>query len=108
MSSVKLTKKKLRETGENFNAYYLGGNVYDYENIIYYLEQKQIENIDNNNSIELKNYILINYKLEDINISSKQLFYSCGVYGNNGQLHKISIYNKDWSKLIDTLFVYYC
>lgn len=106
MSSIKLTNKKLKETGENFNAYYLGGNVYDYENIIYDLEQKQIENINKN--IELKNYILTNYKLEDINISSEQLFYSYGVYGNNGQLHKILIYNKDWSELIDTLFVYYC
>lgn len=106
MSSIKLTNKKLKETGENFNAYYLGGNVYDYENIIYDLEQKQIENINKN--IELKNYILTNYKLEDINISSEQLFYSYGVYGNNGQLHKIFIYNKDWSELIDTLFVYYC
>ena len=41
--SVKLSKKELENTGIAQDAFYLGGNVYSYENAIFYLEKLDLE-----------------------------------------------------------------
>ena len=44
--SVKLSKKELNETGIAQDAFYLGGNVYNYENAIFYLGIGDLENLE--------------------------------------------------------------
>ena len=109
--SVKLTKKQLKETGIIENAFYLGGNVYNYENAIYYLGTRDLENVQKNvkgYDIEpLINYFK-NYNMEQINIIATQIFYSASTYGNSGQLHKLTIIDKKTDKKLDTIYVYYC
>lgn len=106
--SIKLTKKELKKIGEELGGYYLGGNVYNYENCIYFLTSKDVKKIGENT----KNKDIIKriekYNVNDIQIFTKQLFYSAGIYGNSGQLHKIFVYNKKNNDLVDEFFVYYC
>lgn len=114
---IKLSKKELRKEAERIEAYYFTGNVYSYENVVYYLQRlawktekgtktknkKDIQNIKK----ELLKNINSNYftSLQDIvknietikhdNYSINQLYYSAGLYGNSGQLHEIKLYNKE-------------
>ena len=46
--------------------------------------------------------------MDKVYIMATQLFYSAGIYGNNGQLHKVDILDKSTSKKLDTIYVYYC
>lgn len=113
---IKLSKKELRKEAERIEAYYFTGNVYSYENVVYYLQRlawktekgtktknkKDIQNIKK----ELLKNINSNYftSLQDIvknietikhdNYSINQLYYSAGLYENSGQLHEIKLYNK--------------
>ena len=122
---IKLSKKELKREAEREEAYYFTGNVYNYENVIYYLERlawkteagKKTENkkaIKETKKELLKN---INSKyftsLQDIakNIETikhdsykiEQIAYSAGLYGNSAQLHSIKLYNKD-----QIVALYYC
>lgn len=109
--SVKLSKKELKETGIAQDAFYLGGNVYNYENVIFYLEKLDIEGIKKSvkgHDIELLINHLKHYEMDKIHIMTTQLFYSAGTYGNNGQLHKVDILDRSTSKKLDTIYVYYC
>lgn len=113
---IKLSKKELKKEAERIEAYYFTGNVYSYENVVYYLQQlawktekgtktknrKDVQNIKK----ELLKNINSNYftSLQDIvknietikhdNYSVTQLYYSAGLDGNSGQLHEIKLYNK--------------
>ena len=40
-------------------------------------------------------------------MSCEQMYYSCGMYGNNGQLHKVRVYDKDYKDVLDVFFIYY-
>ena len=109
--SVKLSKKELEETGIAQDAFYLGGNVYSYENAIFYLEKLDLENLEKSvkgNDIGLLINHLKHYEMDKIHIMTTQLFYSAGTYGNNGQLHKVDILDKNTSKRLDIIYVYYC
>lgn len=124
---IKLSKKELKKEAERIEAYYFTGNVYNYENVVYYLQRlawktekgtktknkKDIQNIKK----ELLKNINSNYftSLQDIvknietikhdNYSINQLYYSAGLYGNSGQLHEIKLYNKGNINAI--YYVYY-
>lgn len=110
--SVKLSKKDLKETGIAHEAFYLGGNVYAYENAIFYLGIRDIEKLQKSsfkgNDIENLIEYLKKYNMEEIHIMTRQLFYSAGEYGNNGQLHKVDILDRKTSEKLDTIYVYYC
>lgn len=109
--SVKLSKKELEETGIAQDAFYLGGNVYSYENAIFYLGIRDLENLEKSvkgNDIGLLINYLKHYEIDKIHIMTTQLFYSAGTYGNNGQLHKVDILDRNTSKILDTIYVYYC
>lgn len=109
--SVKLSKKELEETGIAQDAFYLGGNVYNYENAIFYLGIGDLENLEKSvkgNDIELLINYLKHYEMDKVHIMATQLFYSAGIYGNNGQLHKVNILDKNTNKRLDTIYVYYC
>lgn len=116
--SVKLSKKDLGNIGIAQDGYYLGGNVYNYENAIFYLEKLDIEGIKKSihatgTDIEYLIKRLEKYDLSQVAILTMQVFYSAGEYGNNGQMHKINIYDKNVEKygkynMLDTIYVYYC
>ena len=109
--SVKLSKKELGNTGIAHDGYYLGGNVYTYENAIFYLEIRDLENLEKSvkgNDIEKLIDYLKQYDMDNVHIMTTQLFYSAGTYGNNGQLHKVDILDRSTSKKLDTIYVYYC
>lgn len=113
---IKLSKKKLKKEAERIEAYYFTGNVYSYENVVYYLQRliwktekgtktknkkrrseikKELEK--NINSKYENNLIKLIDKIENTshdNYSVNQLYYSAGLYGNSGQLHEIKLYNK--------------
>ena len=123
----KLSKKQLKNYAESKEAYYFTGNVYSYENIIFYLNQlawrtKKGEKTKNKKRIaEIKKELLknINNKyfttLQDLvkNIKTikhdsykiEQEFYSAGIYGNSGQLHTLTLYNNN--NIVAMYYIYY-
>ena len=114
---MELTKKQLKELSISLNAYYMGGNVYDYENIVYYLEYKMdLQSLKKYNKQDLsklledinKQYNLDNFLNGIYKISATQIAYSHGIYGNNGQLHQLKIYNTKTNEHISSYYVYYC
>lgn len=113
---IKATKKRIMEKAKDLKAYYYGGNVYDYENAIHLIENynytsKDIKKhiVDNKyyNREDLRN-LICKYKKKKYKMSAKQLYYSCGLYGNSGQLHEVNVYTNKWTKLKDTFYIYYC
>lgn len=113
----KLTRKQLKGLGENLVGYYCGGNVYNHENIIQYINSKRYEELskysNKNNQIDkLKEHLqAITNTLDKYIITCNQIAYSCGTYGNTGQLVRYEIFdttdNNDWI-LKDVFFTYYC
>lgn len=115
--TVKVTRKNLKEIASNLdNCYYITGNVYDYENIIEYIQNYNItsnEVMKYMNSSKYKNideleYIICRNKDLGYKMNATQLFYSVGLYGNSGQLHKIQVYDKESNFQLSTFYVYYC
>ena len=111
---IKLSRKELKELGEILNnSFYCGGNVYNHENITYYITHKEISKIDtyNSNLFMYLDNTLTEY-LKDTNtnyyIISNQIAYSCGTYGNTGQIVKYNIVNEKTHDIIDTFYTYYC
>ena len=111
----KLTKKQLKEISESMGAFYCGGNVYNHENITYYLEHKQMDELkkyinDYNNVNDLVDFLdnLLIGGVELYNIWSNQVAYSAGVYGNNGQLRQYKVINKETDEIIREFYTYYC
>ena len=114
---MELTKKQLKELSISLNAYYMGGNVYDYENIVYYLDWKMdLQSLKKYDKPELskllqdidKQYNLDNFINGIYKISATQVAYSHGIYGNNGQLHQLKIYNTKTNEHIFSYYIYYC
>lgn len=114
--SKQITKKLLKEIGENFGGYQYGGNVYDYENALYYIQNYNYGSdfikekfVDNKywNRKDLRE-LVCKYKDLGYKMSADQLYYSAGIYGNNGQLHKIKVYDKDYKDILDVFYIYYC
>lgn len=119
---MELTKTKLKELANALDAYYFGGNVYQYENDIYYLTRYRFNEINtNSNSVRAENikkcikWLDDTYGLDNFNkltrtnpyrLYSTQIAYSHGVYGNSGQLHRIDIYAGD--DIIRSFYTYYC
>lgn len=106
---IKMSHKQLVEMSKTLNAYYFDDNIYAHENrvhnlmsVVYYRE-RAIEDTKH----ECENFNKLLREVIDLNptsVSSKQLAYSCGIYGNTGQLHKLTYYKGD--KLIKTIFIY--
>lgn len=111
----KLSKKQLKNISESLGAFYCGGNVYNHENITYYLEHKQLDELkkyisEYNNVkglVEFLDNLLIG-GVELYNIWSNQIAYSAGVYGNNGQLRQYKVINRATDEIIKEFYTYYC
>lgn len=112
---IKTSKKEIRETGERRNGYYFTGNVYSYENCIYYLRSlayetesdkigyvEQIEetikrlheNVRKETQERTSELVKMICTIEHDDMNMEQVLYSAGIYGNNGQLHELTLYNK--------------
>lgn len=114
MESIKISKKELKRLAELEEGYYFTGNVYSYENIINCLGQlswrteagtktknrkriveikkELLKNINSNYFNSLKDIVNDIEKIKHDSYSIEQLYYSAGIYGNNGQLHQLKLY----------------
>lgn len=92
----KVSQKELCKIAKRLGAIRLANNCYRYEAILY----NNIKLID---TLGLKCYD-DNYA-NNAYIHKKQLYYSCGVYGNSGQMHFITYINK--YKKECSCYVYY-
>lgn len=117
MESIKLSKKELKNYAELEEGYYFTGNVYSYENIINCLGQlawrteagtktknkkriteikkELLKNINSNYFNSLKDIVKNIDSIKHDSYSINQLYYSAGIYGNNGQLHQLKLYKND-------------
>ena len=108
---AKLTRKTLQKEANRLGAYKLSSDVYEYENAISKLYR--LEEVDEHDSCfdaDLYNQFVRMVKAESVSAyraDVKQMFYSSGTYGNNGQLHEVRITDID-NKLVNVYFVYYC
>lgn len=123
---IKLSKKELKREAEYQEAYYFTGNVYSYENVIYYLNslcyetetdkkgykkeiEKTIERSKENTGANYINSLLdIIENIQKIKHDSykiDKIAYSAGIYGNSGQLHTITLYNKN--NIVGMYYTYY-
>ena len=92
---IELSKRKLNEMSHQLCAYDLGcRGIYDYENAIYYLWA--MKKIDGSRYYKDKvNNLIENIRIQygdNVTLVKEQLAYSCGTYGNNGQLHVFHVY----------------
>ena len=89
----------------------MGSDVYKYENAISHLYR--LEEVDEQDSCfdaELYNQFVRMIKAENDSAYMAyvtQMYYSSSTYGNNGQLHEVSITDIN-NKLVNIYFVYYC
>ena len=108
---AKLTRKTLQKEANRLGAYRLSSDVYRYENAISNLFR--LEEVDEHDSCfdaETFNQFIRMVKAENesaYRADAKQMFYSAGTYGNNGQLHEVRITDIN-KKLVNVYFVYYC
>ena len=93
--------------------------MYNHENIAYYISNREFSkivqygNIKNDISKLLNNldniYGLYNMEIENkYSIVKNQIAYSCGMYGNTGQLIKYSVVARDTNEVIYNFYTYYC
>lgn len=81
----KVTQKKLCQIAKELGAKRIGNCCYQYECAVTN-ERKLIKELNLN--------VYDEYELYRSLINKQQLYYSCGVYGNSGQLHYITYLNE--------------
>ena len=94
--SKKVTQKKLCQIAKCLGAIRLSKGCYSYESILY-SDRKLID------TLGLKTYD--DNFANNAYIHKNQLYYSCGLYGNSGQLHYITYLNEYGVE--SYLYVYY-
>lgn len=112
---MKLTKKNLKEMAEVLGAVYCTGNVYSYENIVYYIQvlcnghsngyTEALSNCSEHYKTELVKLLDEIISLNFDNCYCKQVAYSAGVYGNNGQIHEFKLTKDD--ETVKQFYLYY-
>lgn len=100
--TTKLTHKALKELAKSLGGIYFDGNIYAHQNRVHYLASvvnswRQDETIKDakRHCSEMSDLIdeVLTYGADAANYT--QLAYSCGIYGNNGQLHEITYYKDE-------------
>ena len=108
---TKLTRKTLQKEANRLGAYKLSSNVYKYENAISNLYRlEEVNEQDTCFDADFYNQFIRMVKAENVGAyraDAKQMYYSSGTYGNNGQLHEVRITDIN-NKLVNVYFVYYC
>lgn len=108
---TKLTRKALQKEANRLGAYKLTGEAYKYENAI--IKLYRLEEVDDNDTCfdaDAYNQFVRMIKAENAvayRADVAQMYYSAGIYGNNGQLHEVRITDIN-NKLVNVYFVYYC
>lgn len=116
---IKITRKQLKDLATSLNAYYCGGNVYNHENITYCISRRNITRLKEYSNSKNDISRLINFLNEryDINkleygdlysINANQIAYSCGDYGNTGQIVEYVIISRKTNEVIYKFYTYYC
>ena len=108
----RLTRKALKEKAEYLGAFKLSSNVYKYQNDLselYYLKPVSLDDSCYDGK-ELNKLIekIKNENGSSCRVSVIQEYYSAGIYGNNGQLHKVNVYDSDGVGIINAYYTYYC
>lgn len=109
----KLSHKALKEEGKRLNGTELCCNCYTYENAVHYISK--LEEVPAGAYLCGECDSLVNSIIKKIRESFPdaagctytQLFYSSGVYGNNGQLHQFEILNNNWEKTGESFYIYF-
>ena len=108
---TKLSRKTLQKEANRLGAYKLTSNVYKYENAIRMLYRlEEVDEHDTCFDADVYNQFIRMVKAESVGAyraEVTQMYYSAGVYGNNGQLHEVRITDIN-NKLVNVYFVYYC
>ena len=108
---TKLSRKALQKEANRLGAYKMTSNVYKYENAISNLYRlEEVNEHDTCFDAEAFNQFVRMVKAENAGAyraDTKQMYYSAGTYGNNGQLHEVRITDIN-NKLVNVYFVYYC
>ena len=115
---IKLSKKDLKDLSKSLGAFHCGGNVYNHENITYYIQHKDITELNkyttNNNQVyELIEYLASKTSMlnnDEFYITANQIAYSSGMYGNTAQLVKYDIvfHSNNMTIKTFTFYTYYC
>ena len=105
----RLSRKALQEHASDLVAFRLSSNIYKYDNDLSALyELKKVDENDNCYDGKLLNAFIDRVKLENpdaYRVSTKQLWYSAGVYGCSGKMHKLEVLDKNYN-VINTYFTY--
>ena len=106
---IKMSHKLLTQLSKSVDAYYFDGNIYQHENRVDYLMTVVYNPVlaieRSKNQSELFNKLLREViDLHATSVTTKQLAYSCGTYGNTGQLHRLNYYKDD--KCIKSIYIY--
>jgi len=116
---VKLNKKQLKDLAISLSAYYCGGNVYNHENIAYYISTREFSKIVQYGNIKNDISKLLNnlnelYNINELENGNKysivhnQIAYSCNNCGNSGQIIKYSVVARNTNEVIYNFYTYYC
>lgn len=93
----KVSQKELCKIAKNLNAKRIGSSCYQYESVVS-SNRKLIETLGINVCKD-------NFGYDNGYINKQQLYYSCGVYGNSGQMHFITYINNYGKEC--SCYVYY-
>lgn len=107
----KMSHRALKEMGKALDGMYFDGNIYAHGNRVHYLSSlpyawdKESMIADAKRlSGEMGTLIDEIAALDCDCTRTEQLAYSCGIYGNSGQLHRIEYFKNDES--VKVLFLY--
>lgn len=108
----KLSHKKLIEEGKRLGGIQLSCNCYTYENAVYYISRLEEVKVGSYlcGDDEYINSIIRKIKKafpDAKGCTHTKLFYSAGIYGNNGQLHQFEILDKNWNKTGETFYTFF-
>lgn len=111
----RLSRKALQAEGQKLDGIKLNCNPYTFDNAIHYISQ--LENVpagsylcgaeENENRInDIINQIKKDFP-ESKGCSYEYLYYSAGVYGNNGQLYKVFVLDADYNRTENSFYIYF-
>ena len=108
---TRMSLRALRDMGANLGGFALTGDIYYYENDLSRLASLEPLGEDERQlpyDTDRVNEVISEIKKRFPGASScsrYQIAYSCGMYGNTGQLHRLEVLDKDWEHLGD-VFTY--
>ena len=106
---METTRKKLREEAARLKAIKVSNNIYIFENIRSFIGREEKDIPANYRSVinEVINSIKEKYpqivKLQSCN----NIYYSCGIYGNNGRLDSVGGYDNEGHYYDCLGYIYY-